>query len=91
MIRFIRIQKQTRGHSVDGITGERCHSCMRQDSIVPPRVMGKIHKKIFQPAMLYGMETVPVTSSHVKKREVTEMKMCRWACGYTLSNHYEKR
>ena len=31
-------------------------------------------------AMLYGVETVPVgpTSSHVKKLEVTEMKMCRW-------------
>ena len=48
---------------------------------------GKIHKTIVQPAMLYGMETVPVTSSHVKKLEVTEMKMCRWACGHTLRDH----
>ena len=31
----------------------------------------------------YGMERVPVTSSHVKKLEVTEMKMCRWAYGHT--------
>ena len=30
------------------------------------------------------METVPVTSSHVKKLKVTEMKMCRWACDHTL-------
>ena len=42
---------------------------------------------IVQPAMLYGMETVPVTSSHVKKLEVTEMKMCSWACGHTLRDH----
>ncbi len=35
--------------------------------------------------MMYGMETVPVTSSHVKNLEVTEMKMCRWAGGHTLS------
>ena len=42
---------------------------------------------IVQPAMLYGMETVPVTSSHVKKLEVTEMKMRRWACGHTLRDH----
>ena len=42
---------------------------------------------IVQPAMLYGMETVPVTSSHVKKLEMTEMKMCRWACGHTLRDH----
>ena len=38
-------------------------------------------------AMLYGMETVPVTSSHVKKLEVAEMKMCRWVCGYTVRDH----
>ena len=45
------------------------------DKRVPPYVKRKIHKMIVQPAMLYGMETVPVTSSHVKKLEVTEMKM----------------
>ena len=54
---------------------------------VPPHVKGKIHKTIVQPAMLYGMGTVPVTSSHVKKLEVIEMKMCRWACGHTLKDH----
>ena len=42
---------------------------------------------IVQPAMPYGMETVPVTSSHVKKLEVTEVKMCRWACGHPLRDH----
>ena len=57
------------------------------DKRVPPHVKGKIHKMIVQPAMLYGMETVPVTSSHVKQLEVTEMKMCRWACGHTLRDH----
>ena len=30
-----------------------------------------------------GMETVPVTSSHMDKLEVTEMKMC----GHTLRDH----
>ena len=54
---------------------------------VPPHVKGNINKMIVQPAMLFGMETVPVTSSHVKKLEVTEMKMCRWACGHTLRDH----
>ena len=38
---------------------------------VPPHEKGNIHKIIVQPAMLYGMETVSVTSSHVKKLEVT--------------------
>ena len=54
---------------------------------VPPHVKVKIHKMIVQPAMLYGMETVPVTSSHVRKLEVTEMKMFRWACGHKLRDH----
>ena len=57
------------------------------DKRIPPHVKGKIHKMIVQPVMLYGMETVPVTSSHVKKLEVTEMKMCRWACSHTLRDH----
>ena len=57
------------------------------DKIVPPHVKGKIHTMIVQSAMLYGVETVPVTSSHVKKLEVTEMKMCIWACGHTLRDH----
>ena len=54
---------------------------------IPPHVKGKIHKMIVQPAMLYRMETVPMTSSHAKKLEVTEMKMCRWACGHTLTDN----
>ena len=57
------------------------------DKRVPPHVKGKIHKMIVQSAMLYGMETVPMTSSHVKKLEVTEIKMCRCACGHTLRDH----
>ena len=57
------------------------------DRRVPPHEKRKINKMIVQQAMLYGMETVPVTSSHVKKLEVTEMKMCRWACGHTLRDH----
>ena len=39
---------------------------------------------IVQPAILYRMETVSMTSSHVKKLvEMTEMKMCIWAGGDT--------
>ena len=55
------------------------------DKRVPPHVKGKIHKMSVQP--VYGMETVPVTSSHVEKLEVTEMKMGRWAGGHTLRDH----
>ena len=57
------------------------------DKRVGPHVKRKIHKMIVQPAILYGMETVPFTSSHVKKLEVKEMKMCRGACGHTPRDH----
>ena len=57
------------------------------DKRIPPYVKGKIHNMIAQPAMLYVMETVPVTSSHVKRLELTEMKTCRWACGHTLADN----
>ena len=57
------------------------------DKKIPPKVKGKIYKMVVQPAMLYAMETVPVTSSQVKKLQVAEMKMCRWACGFTRMDH----
>ena len=50
---------------MDGTTGGICQASYA--TRVPPHVKGNIHKMIVQPAVLYGMETVPVTSSHVKK------------------------
>ena len=38
---------------------------------------GKLHKMIDQPAILYETKTMPMGSSHMKKLEGTEMKMCR--------------
>ncbi len=58
-----------------------------RENRIPPHANGNIHKVIIQPAMLFGMETVSTTSSHVKKLQVTEMKMCRWARGHTLRDH----
>ena len=49
------------------------------DKRMPLHVKGKIHENIVQPAITYGMETIPMTSSYLKKLEVTEMKMCRCA------------
>ena len=47
------------------------------DRRIPSYVNENIHTMIVQPAMLYGMERVTMTSSHVTKLEVTEMKTCR--------------
>ncbi|XP_047490929.1 uncharacterized protein LOC125040421 [Penaeus chinensis] len=54
------------------------------DKRVPARVEGKIHRTVIQPAMLYGLETVPQTKKATRRLEVAEMKMCRWACGLTM-------
>ena len=42
---------------------------------------------VVQPAMLYGMEVVPLSTHDTKRLVVAEMKMCRWACGHTLKDH----
>ena len=57
------------------------------DKRVPPHVKGNIHRMIVRLAMLFGMDTVPVTSPHVNTLEVAEMKMGRWACCHTLIDH----
>ena len=49
---------------------------MRQESTITCE--GKYPQDDRSASYAERMETVPVTSSHVKKLEVTEMKMCRW-------------
>ena len=58
---------------MDGITRERCQASYAtlRDKRLPPHAKEKIHKMIVQPDMLYEVETVQMTSSHVKKLEVT--------------------
>ena len=46
----------------------------------------KIHRTVIQPVMLYRLETVPQTRKTTRRLEVTEMKMCRWACGVTRTD-----
>ena len=38
------------------------------DKRMPQQVDWNIHKMIVQPAMLYGMETVPMTRFRIKKK-----------------------
>ena len=78
MNKEVNTRTQCGWHNRRKMSGVLCNK------IVPPHGKAKIHKMIVQPSMLYGMETVPVTSYNVKKLELTEMKMCRWACGRIL-------
>ena len=47
------------------------------------KVKGKMYKSVVRPTMLYEMETVAVTERQVRKMEVAELKMVRWALGVT--------
>ena len=39
-----------------------------------------------RPALMYGMETVAAKNRQVKKLEVAELKMVRWALGLTRND-----
>ena len=57
------------------------------DNSTLPHAKGTFDTMVVQPAMLYEMETLLMSRFHVKKLEVTEMKMSRWACGHILRYH----
>jgi hypothetical protein len=44
-------------------------------------VKGKLHKTIVRPALLYGLETVPLTKVQMLKFDIAEMKMLRYEIG----------
>ena len=46
------------------------------DMRIPPHVKGMVHNMIVEPPMVaYGMKALSMTSFHVKKLEMTDMKM----------------
>ena len=55
------------------------------------RTKGKMYKIVVRPALMYGMETVAVTQRLVKKMEVAELKMVRWALGVTRLDKIQNR
>ena len=53
------------------------------DKKMPVKLKGKVYKTAVRPAMLYGMETLPVKKANETRMNVTEMRMLRWMCGVT--------
>ena len=53
------------------------------DKNMPRKVKGKLYRTCVRQAMLYGMETAPLTKCHEKRLEVSEMKMLRFSLGKT--------
>ena len=53
------------------------------DRKVPVKLKGKVYKTAVRPAMLYGMEALPMKKANENRINVTEMRMLRWMCGVT--------
>ena len=53
------------------------------DRKMPVKLKGKVFKTVVRPAMLYGLETVPLKKTSERRLDVAEMKMLRWTCGVT--------
>ena len=45
---------------------------------------GKFTKMVVRPAMLYGLETVPLTKKQEAELVVAELKMLRFCLGVTI-------
>ena len=44
---------------------------------------GKVYRTVVRPAMLYGSECWPLNKNHERQLHSAEMRMLRWACGWT--------
>ena len=66
-----------------GWLGWRKVSGVMCDKRVSTKMKGKMYKTVVRPAMLYGLETVPLTKREVAKLEVAEMRMLRFSLGVT--------
>jgi len=54
------------------------------DRSIPLKLKGKFYRTAIRPVLLYGTECWASKKEHIKKMEVTEMRMLRWMCGNTL-------
>ena len=48
---------------------------------------GKFYRVAIRPSLLYGSECWPLRKSQERRLEITEMRMLRWICGNTKTDH----
>ncbi|KAK3552622.1 hypothetical protein QTP86_017898 [Hemibagrus guttatus] len=53
------------------------------DQKISARIKGKVYRTVVRPAMLYGLETVPLRKRQESELEVAELKMLRFSLGVT--------
>ena len=64
-----------------GWNGWRKVSGVLCDKRISAKMKGKVYKTAVRPAMLYGLEAVPLTKRQEKELEVAELKMLRFSLG----------
>ena len=75
--REVKKRTQAGWNSWRKVTGVMC------DKRMPARLKGRVYTAVIRPAMMYGLETVPLTKRQEKEMEVAEMRMLRWSLGWT--------
>ncbi|KAK3536323.1 hypothetical protein QTP86_006001 [Hemibagrus guttatus] len=66
-----------------GWNGWRKVSGVLCDQKISARIKGKVYRTVVRPAMLYGLETVPLRKRQESELEVAELKMLRFSLGVT--------
>ena len=75
--REVKRKVQAGWNSWRKITGVLC------DRRIAPKIKGKIYQVAVRPAMMFGLETLSTTKSHVDELETAEMSMLRFSLGVT--------
>ena len=78
-----KCDKEVKKRVQAGWCGWRRISGVMCDKRLSAKVKGKIFKTIVRPAMMYGLETVPLAKRQVAEMEVAQLKMLRMSFGVT--------
>ncbi|XP_063946097.1 uncharacterized protein LOC135151529 [Daucus carota subsp. sativus] len=57
------------------------------DKNVPLKLKGKFYRVAIRPSLLYGSECWPLRKVQERRLETAEMRMLRWICGNTMTDH----
>ena len=57
------------------------------DKSVPYQLKGKLYRVAIRPSLLYGSDCWPLRKAQERRLETAEMRMLRWMCGKTMTDH----
>ncbi|XP_063598187.1 uncharacterized protein LOC134774721 [Penaeus indicus] len=74
-----------------GWKGWRKVSSILCDRNMSAKIKGKVYRTCVRPAIMYGLETIPLTKAAESKMEVAEMRMLLFSLGLTRLNRVPTR